>query len=145
MTRSFCWHQNFVPLGLSAPILGLYTDNANLIPLFSRFRNQPISPRNHEGKTSQRAILRWNFSESHHENPSYSRWKLYLYLITLSLNYPSFMEKKVIDKISIHLHCSKIMRPNSTRCARVFIFIVITKDWQICHFLSDLSTKISCF
>ena len=24
MTRHFCWHQNFVPWGLSAPALGLY-------------------------------------------------------------------------------------------------------------------------
>ena len=25
VTRSFCWHQNFVPWGLSAPTMGLYT------------------------------------------------------------------------------------------------------------------------
>ena len=25
VTRHFCWHQNFVPWGLSAPVLGLYT------------------------------------------------------------------------------------------------------------------------
>ena len=25
VTRHFCWHQNFVPWGLSAPALGLYT------------------------------------------------------------------------------------------------------------------------
>ena len=25
VTRYFCWHQNFVPWGLSAPALGLYT------------------------------------------------------------------------------------------------------------------------
>ena len=25
VTRSFCWHQNFVPWGLYAPALGLYT------------------------------------------------------------------------------------------------------------------------